>query len=78
MISQAGHSIPEVGYDSFADCRFDGIGLIIDFDPHVATKGAKLCHLWRVFNARERLKLDNRINPSAMPPRKVVPPYARI
>ena len=33
-----------VGYDSFADGRLQGFGVIVDFDPHAATKGAKLRH----------------------------------
>jgi hypothetical protein len=52
MISQAGHSVPEVGYDRFADRRFEGFGLIIDFDPHAATKVQNFVILWRVFDAR--------------------------
>jgi hypothetical protein len=39
-----GHSVPEVGYDGFADGSLEGFGVIIDFDPHAATKGGKLCH----------------------------------
>jgi hypothetical protein len=32
-----GHSVPQVGYDGFADGRFEGFGLIVDFNPHAAT-----------------------------------------
>jgi hypothetical protein len=39
-----GHSVPEVGYDRFANGRFEGFGLIVDFDPHPPTNAAKLRH----------------------------------
>ena len=35
-----GHSVPEVGYDGFADGCFEGFGLIVDFDPHAGTKAS--------------------------------------
>jgi hypothetical protein len=47
-----GHSAPEVGYDGFADGSLESFGVIVDFDPHAATKGGKLRHFWREFGAR--------------------------
>jgi hypothetical protein len=36
-----GHSVPEAGYDRFANGRLEGLRLIVDFDPHTATRAAK-------------------------------------